>query len=290
MIAPDLETGIDSLRELIEQAAASSCRSPAPASRPNAAFRISARPAASGPRCGRSSSTISWPARRCATRAGGGASPWRSSSAARSPAAAICALASLYRSRQGAGGDHAEHRQSASGLRHCRRTTWSNCTATRPTRPASTARKRYELPWVQAKFRASRRPRAGLHGLRRLHQDRDGLVRSGDAGGGDAARAGADAGSAISSSRSARRWWCGRRRAFRWRRNATARGSSSSIASRPSSTTSPISCVRDDIGDVLGALHRALIRRARIFTACAQTCAQAHFALCDCRARVLSSI
>ena len=42
--------------------------------------------------------------------------------------------------------------------------------------------------------------------------------------------------------------------------------------------------VRNDIGDVLGTLHRPLIRKA---FRCVQTCAQAHFALCGSRAGVI---
>ena len=99
------------------------------------------------------------------------------------------ALASLYRVRQGAGRHHAKHRQFASSL--------GNCAGTR-----RRIARQYDLRLVPRLQRALRtvvgapangrreRLRAGLSGLRRLHQDRDRLVRSGDAGCRNAARPG----------------------------------------------------------------------------------------------------
>ena len=240
MIAPDLETGIRHLRELVEQAATWWCRSPAPASPPNAAFPTSVRPAASGPRCGRSNSATSWPARRCGTKAGGGGSPWRSSSAAPSPAAATgrwrrSTRPARFRASSPRtsticiriSGFAAEHVVELHG-----NTTYATCLD---------CAKRYELSWVKQSFAQTggRSPECTV--CDGYHQDRDGVVRPVDAGGGDAARPGTDRSRAICSSPSARRWWFGRRRAFRWLPSATARGSSSSIATRPSSTKSPIS-------------------------------------------------
>ena len=91
--------------------------SPGPAFRPNAASPISARRAACGPRTSRSRSTNSWPARRRATNPGGAASPWTTSSAMPGRGAGHRALASLYRAGKVPARDHAEHRQSASGVR-----------------------------------------------------------------------------------------------------------------------------------------------------------------------------
>ena len=48
--------------------------------------------------------------------------------------------------------------------------------------------KRYELPWVQAAVRPAPAAARRIARLRRLHQDRDRLVRPVDARGGDAAR------------------------------------------------------------------------------------------------------
>ena len=91
--------------------------------------------------------------------------------------------------RQGAGRDHAEHRQSASSL--------GDCPATR-----RRAARQYDLrrmPRLQRALRAclgapangrGERLRARLPGLRRLHQDRDRLVRPGDARCRNAARPG----------------------------------------------------------------------------------------------------
>ncbi len=55
--------------------------------------------------------------------------------------------------RQGAGAGDAEHRQSASGLRHRGRATSSNCTAIPPMPSCLDCARRYELAWVQGKIR-----------------------------------------------------------------------------------------------------------------------------------------
>ncbi len=149
-------------------------------------FPLPGRPC--GPRTSRSRSTSSWPARRRATSPGAGALPWTTSSATPGRAGDIGALASLYR----AGKVPAVITQNIDNLHQAsalRRNTWSSCTATRPMR----------MPRLRSALRAclgapadggGERLRARLPGLRRLHQDRDHLVRSGDAGRSDAARAG----------------------------------------------------------------------------------------------------
>ena len=90
----------------------------------------------------------------------------------------------------------------------------SNCTATRPTPCASIAPSATNCPGCASAWRRQRL-RARLPGLRRLHQDRDHLVRPGDARCGDAARPGPCAVAAICFWRSARRSWSGRRPDFR---------------------------------------------------------------------------
>ena len=81
--------------------------------------------------------------------------------------------------------------------------------------------KRYELAWVRSGSSrpASARPTARL---RRPHQDRDDLVRSGDAGGGDA-RAEQLTLDCDLFLGSAPRWWCGRLRVSRCWPSETAR-------------------------------------------------------------------
>ena len=154
MIAPDLATAIARLRDLVEAAPDDRARSPAPASRPNAAFRIFARPAGSGPRTSRSRSTTFWPARRCATNPGAGASPWRIISAAQSRAAGHRALASLYRAGKVPGviTQNIDNLHQASGIAaedivelHGN-TTYATCLD---------CGERYELPWVRDKFEAA---------------------------------------------------------------------------------------------------------------------------------------
>ncbi len=111
---------------------------------------------------------------------GGGASPWRTRSAAPSPGRGHQALASLYRAGKSPGvvtqnidnlhqasGISAEHVVELHG-----NTTYATCLD---------CATRYELPWVKQRFEAAQRPRAVLPGLRRPHQDRDRLVRSVDA-------------------------------------------------------------------------------------------------------------
>ena len=122
MIAPDVKTAIRRLRALVDGAGAHRAvhrRGHLDRMRhPGFPF---AR-AASGPRCGRSTFRISSPARRRATNPGGGASPWRSSSAAPSPGRGHQALASPLSRRQVARRGDSKHRQPAPSLWHCCRT------------------------------------------------------------------------------------------------------------------------------------------------------------------------
>ena len=130
--------------------------------------------------------------------------------------------------------------------------------------------RRYELAWVREQFE-----RGGGHArrlrLRRLHQDRDGLVRPGDAG---ATRCGArenlsrdcDLFLAIGSSLVV---WPAAGFPLMAKRN----GAALVIINREPTEFDDIAdlVVRDDIGDAARALHRPLIRaRATLCTGCAQ--------------------
>ena len=138
MIASDLETAHDRLRDLIGAAGAvlpftgagisTECGIPD--------FRS---PGGIWTKMRRFRTTHSSRAGRCATRPGAAAFSWRSSSAPRSPGRGHLALASLYPRRQGPRGRDPEHRQSASGVGHSRPSTSSSCTATRPMPRASIA-------------------------------------------------------------------------------------------------------------------------------------------------------
>ena len=115
--------------------------------------------------------------------------------------------------RQGAGAGDAEHRQSASGLRH-RAGRRRRIARQYHLRRVPRLRAALRVVVGPAKIRGRRPARAGLR-LRRLHQDRHRVVRAGDAGRRDGARRAIDHAIAICFSPSARRWWCGRRRDFR---------------------------------------------------------------------------
>ena len=111
--------------------------------------------------------------------------------------------------RQDSGHHHPEHRQSASGCRGLPadhvvelhgNTTYARCIG---------CGRAYDLAWVKQSFEADRR-RARLHRLRRAGQDRDHLVRAGDAGRRDARAPPNWRSIATCSLRSDRRWWSGR--------------------------------------------------------------------------------
>ena len=68
--------------------------------------------------------------------------------AAARPGRGHLALASLYRTGKAPARDHAEHRQSASELRHCSGTRDRAARQQRPTRLCLDCAKRYELSWV----------------------------------------------------------------------------------------------------------------------------------------------
>ena len=138
MIAPDLETGVDRLRELVEQAAVVvpftgagiSTECGIPDFRSPGGIWTKMRPIDFGDfLASREMRDESWRRRFAMEEQFGGAKPGRGHRA----------LASPLPVRQDSGRHHPEYRQSASGLRVCGATTWSSCTATRPTRPAWTA-------------------------------------------------------------------------------------------------------------------------------------------------------
>ena len=144
---------------------------------------------------------------------GGGASPWAMSSARRRPGRGHRALASLYR----AGKVPAVvtqnidnlHQDSGIAPEHVvelhGNTTYALCLD---------CEQRYELAWVRERMDAGNGCAPDCPGLRRLHQDRDHIVRSGDARYRNAACPGSDACAAICFWRSAPRWWFGRRPDF----------------------------------------------------------------------------
>ena len=141
---------------------ASSCRSPAPASRPNAAFRISVRPAASGPRCGRSSSSDFLASQEmrdeslaAALRHGGAVR--RRQARPRPPGAGLALPGRQDRPAWSLRTSTICTRPLA-----LRPNTWSSCTATPPTRPASTARSATNCPGSSRVLRRER-ARAGVH-------------------------------------------------------------------------------------------------------------------------------
>ena len=132
--------------------------------------------------------------------------------------------------------------------------------------------KRYELAWVKEKFETSG-GRAPDCGLRRLHQDRDGLVRPGDAGGGDATRRGIDQ---KLRSVSRHRLLAGGLAGGGFPVGGQTQRRALVIINREPTDFDEIAdlVVRNDIGDAL-AFHHALIRRS---LRCAQSCVQAYFA------------
>ena len=250
MIAPDLETGIARLRDLVEQASGGGAvhrrrhlhrvRHP----RLPLAWRHLDQDAAD--RLRRLPGQPGDAGRKLAAALRHGGAVRRRQARPRPPGAG-----EPLQGRQGAGRHHPEYRQSASGFRASPadhvvelhgNTTYATCLD---------CAKRYELSWVRERFTASGGRSPDCPGCGGYHQDRDRVVRPVDAGGGHAARPGADgilrplprhrlvagglAGGGLS----------------RWPPSATARGSSSSIGTRPSSTKSPISCVHDDIGAAL---------------------------------------
>ena len=213
MIAPDLETAISAPARPDRGRARPSSRSPGRGSRPNAASRISARPAACGPRTSRSRSTTSWRAREMRDEAWRRRFVMEESFAKAKPGRGHRALASLYRAGKVPAlvTQNIDNLHQASGIApedvvelHGN-TTYAVCLECDAA---------LRIVVGQAKIRGRRRARARLR-LRRLHQDRYRVVRAGDAGRGDAARRAIEPQVAICFSPSARRWWCGRRRDFR---------------------------------------------------------------------------
>ena len=161
------------------------------------------------------------------------------------------ALRSSLSRRQGAGAGDAEHRQSASGLRH---------RAGRRRRIARQYHLRH-LPRLRAALRTCHGSRqkfeaAGEHapdcacgGYIKTATVSFGQAMPAEA---DAARRGIEPQIAICFSPSARRWWCGRRPDFRCM--AKRNGAALVIVNREPTEFDDIAdlVVRNDIGDVLG--------------------------------------
>ena len=185
MIAPDLETAIDRLRGLIDRSRvivpftgagiSTECGIPD--------FRSPGR--IMDQESVRSPTTTSSPARRCATKPGGGASRWRLISPRARPGRGHRALASLHRAGKMPAviTQNIDNLHQASGFAsECvvelhGNTTYATCLG---------CGQRYELPWVRERFEADGRG-ARLSGLRRSHQIGDRFVRPGHAGCRDAA-------------------------------------------------------------------------------------------------------
>ena len=240
------------LRRYLDDAKSASS-SPARASAPSPAFRISAAPAASGRRWRRSISTSSSPRERRGARRGAADSRWRTRLRAAEPNRGHRAVAELVAARQG---------RAASSPR-------TSTACTRP--PASPDDKVIELhgnttyatcldcarsatrsPTLRAAFERDGRA-AGLRRLRRLRQDRDDLVRPGDAGRRDAHAPRRRRSPAICSSCSARRWWSIRRPAFP--ELAKRNGAALAIVNREPTDLDGLAdlVLREEIGETLDA-------------------------------------
>ena len=182
------------------------------ASARNPAFPISAVPAASGRRCGRSISPSSLPRRRRGAKPGGGASRWIRRCAQAEPNRGHRAVAALVNRGKASAviTQNIDGLHQASGVPADRvielhgNTTYAHCLD---------CAQRYEIEDMRVDFeRTGDAPRCDACG---------GFVKTATVSfgqsmprGGDDPRRGGDAGVAICSSRSVRRWWCIRRRGF----------------------------------------------------------------------------
>ena len=212
MIAPDLKTAIDELRELVARSAVVvpftgagiSTECGIPDFRSPGGIWTKMRPIDfSDFLASQEARDESWRRRFAMEESFGGAKPGRGHQA----------LASLYRAGKSPGVGHSEHRQPAPSLWHRSRTC---CRTARQhdLRHLPRLRDALRVALGQAVLRGER-PRAVLSFVRRPHQDRHRLVRPSDARRGDAPRRGTDAARPICSLRSVPRWWCGRPPAFR---------------------------------------------------------------------------
>ena len=192
MIAPDLETGIARLRELIEAArvvlpftgAGISTECGIPDFRSPGGMWTKNRPIPFDEfLASQEMRNESW-RRRFAME---------EHSRRRGPAAAIWRWRASTASGKIAGRDHAEHRQSASGFWNCAGRRGRAARQQHLCAAASIARTRYELAWVKEQVLPPAAAGAGLSRLRRPDQDRDRFVRAGDAGSGHAPRRGTHA-------------------------------------------------------------------------------------------------
>ncbi len=186
MIAPDLETGIRHLRELVEQAtvvvpftgAGISTECGIPDFRSPGGIWTKMKPIEfSDFLASQDMRDESWRRRFAMEEQFGGAKPGRGHRA----------LASLYKAGKAPGiiTQNIDNLHQVSGVAaqdvvelHGN-TTYANCLD---------CGKRYELSWVRQKSRSKRRTFAGMHRVRRLYQDRDRVIRPVDAGSGHAAR------------------------------------------------------------------------------------------------------
>jgi NAD-dependent deacetylase len=171
LIAPDVKTAIARLRELVDGAA---CIVPFTGAGISTECGIPdfRSPAASGPRCGRSTFSDfvasqeardeSWRRRFAMEEQFGGAQPGRGHTGARSlyrigksPGVVTQNIDNLHQ----ASGIAAEHVIELHG-----NTTYATCLD---------CAARYELPWVRAALSTRQRPRAVVSAVQRPHQDRD---------------------------------------------------------------------------------------------------------------------
>ena len=250
MIAPDLETAIDELQRIGGGGARDRARSPAPEFPPSVAFRTSAHRAGCGPKTGRFRSMSSSPARTCATRRGGGASPWMRSFPRRGPAAGTSRWPALYRAGKAPAviTQNIDNLHQSSGIaaEHVIELHGNNSYAL-----CLRLREALRAGMGARAVRAGARARARLRRLRRAYQDGDDLLRPGDARARDAPRRAADVLTVIFFSQSAPRWWCGRPPDFPCWPNETALVWS--IINREATEFDEIAdlVVREDIGTVL---------------------------------------
>ena len=223
MIAPDLKTAIDRLRDLVDAAAVVvpftgagiSTECGIPDFRSPGGIWTKMRPIEFADfLASQEMRDETWRRRFAMEDQFGGAKPGRGHRA----------LACLYKAGKMPGGDDSKHRQSAPGL-------WHRC---RTRRRVARQHHLRHLPRLRETLRAclGRERFAAAGGTSPDCPACGGHIKTATVSfgqampeSGDAARPGADRIVRSVSSPSARRWWSGRRRAFPWWPSATARGS-----------------------------------------------------------------